>query len=501
MKNMPKIKLGIVAGSTDWMSEEIAIKQRKKLIENYRCKYDDTDIYECQVCITDNEVNLKRALKELNNENCNALCIYYANYGPESAGTLLAHEFLGPVMIMGAAEEEGEDLRISRKDSLSGIINAFYATKLKNENVYITTDPIGTIEECVDKIREFLAVSRTVIGLKNLKLISFGPRPASYLAASAINYPLYDMGVDISEYSEMELYDSYLKHSEDVRINTIAKNMLEELGIESDNNSIIKMAQYELTMKDWIRAHKGNRNFVALSSTCWPAFPVNYGFSPCYVHSRLTSEGMPVACEVDEYGAISEYVGQCLSEETVTLLNINNSIPKDFYERNIKDKAFNGKKYELDDLFLGYHCGVTCSSRIKSVRFEKHFVNNQLIGSEKSDGTIHGDIVSGPVTLLRIQSDKRGKLMAYVAQGQVLPVDVDTYGGKGIIAVPQMRRFIKNVIIEKGYPNHVAVLFGHYGELAINTLKYMGIDCLDYNHPKEIPYNGENYYSQNIEWF
>lgn len=501
MKNIPKVRLGIVVGSTDWMSDEIAIKQRKKLIESYRCQYDDSEIYECQVCITDNEVNLKRALKELNNESCNALCIYYANYGPESAGTLLAQEFLGPVMILGAAEEDGETLGISRKDSLSGIINAFYAAKLKNTNVYIPTDPIGTIEECVDKIREFLAVSRTAIGLKELKMISFGPRPASYLAASAINYPLYEMGVDISEYSEMELYDSYLKHSDDVRINKIEKEMLEELCIKSENNSIRRMAQYELTVRDWIRTHKGNRHYVAISSTCWPAFPINYGFSPCYVHSRLTGEGIPVACEVDEYGALSEFVGQCLSEETVTLLNINNSIPKGLYEREIKGRSFNGKQYELNDLFLGYHCGVTCSSRMKSVKLEKHFVNNQLIGPEKADGTIHGNIISGTVTLLRIQSDKSGKLMAYTAQGQVLPVEMDTYGGKGIIAVPQMRRFIKNVIIEKGYPNHVAVLFGHYGELAINTLKYMGIDCLDYNHPKEIPYNGENYYSQNIEWF
>ena len=43
MKNIPKVRLGIVVGSTDWMSDEIAIRQRKKLIESYRCQYDDSE--------------------------------------------------------------------------------------------------------------------------------------------------------------------------------------------------------------------------------------------------------------------------------------------------------------------------------------------------------------------------------------------------------------------------------------------------------------------------
>ena len=82
--------------------------------------------------------------------------------------------------------------------------------------------------------------------------------------------------------------------------------MAEELGEKGNKYpaSLPKFAQYEVTIEDWIRGHKGNRKYVTMTSTCWPAFPLNFGFVPCYVNSRLTGKGTPVACEVDVYGAV-----------------------------------------------------------------------------------------------------------------------------------------------------------------------------------------------------
>lgn len=81
-----------------------------------------------------------------------------------------------------------------------------------------------------------------------------------------------------------------------------------------------RMAQFELTLLDWAEAHKGSRQYVAFANKCWPAFPGQFGFEPCYVNSRLAARGIPVACEVDIYGALSEYIGMCISGDTVTLL-------------------------------------------------------------------------------------------------------------------------------------------------------------------------------------
>ena len=74
-----------------------------------------------------------------------------------------------------------------------------------------------------------------------------------------------------------------------------------------------KLAQYELTLKDWVEDHKGYRKYVAIAGKCWPAFQTQFGFVPCYVNSRLTGQGIPVSCEVDIYGALSEFIGTVVS--------------------------------------------------------------------------------------------------------------------------------------------------------------------------------------------
>lgn len=503
MNNLPEVKLGIVVGSTDWMPADMAVETRKKLVELYKSTYCEDEIHECPICITDNEVNIKRALRDLDKAGCNAVCIYFANYGPESAGTLLANEYDGPIMMCAAAEEgEGPYWR-ERKDALSGFLNACYALNLRNTKAYIPDKPVGTIAECAEMIHDFISIARTLIAIKNLKIISFGPRPSSYLAAYAPNHLLYELEVEIAEYSELELLDSFNKHEGDQRISGVVADMERELG-ESGNKKpeiLPQLAQYEITVNDWVRNHKGNKKYVALTSTCWPAFPVNFGFVPCYVNSRITGKGIPVACEVDVYGAISEYIGQSVSDDVTAILNINNNIPKELYDSKIQGKTFQGKEYALSDLFLGYHCGVTCSGKLQSCSLEPHFVNNQLIGEAQSQGTLQGQIQSGEITIFRLQGSIDGKLRSYIAQGQILPVHMDTYGGMGVIAIPEMERFYRNVIIDKHFPNHTTVIFGHHGKKLVNIIKQLGITDIYYNHPLNIPYEKENAFNLFPEWY
>lgn len=498
---MPDVKIGIIVGSTDWLPSEIAVENRQNLVEAYKTAYGGESIYECSIVITDNEVNIKRAMREINKAECTAVCMYFANYGPESAGTLFAQEFDGPVMFIGAAEEGAEPYIRDRKDALSGFINACYALRLRNTNIYLPPHPVGTVTQCVEMIHDFIPIARALQGIRNLKLIQFGPRPSSYLAASAPNHLLYDIGIEVSEYSEMEMFDSYKRHEGDKRIEKTVENMEAELGENKFPEMLPKFAQYELTVDDWIRNHKGSRKYVTLTSTCWPAFPISFGFVPCYVNSRITAKGYPVSCEVDAYGAISEYIGQCVSNDVVTILNINNNIAPEFYEEKVEGQEFNGKKYGIGDLFLGYHCGVTPSCKLYSNKLEYHFVNHQLIGKEQSKGTIQGSVTPGPVTLFRIQGMRDNTLRAYVAQGQILPVAMNTYGGQGVIAIPEMERFIRNVVLEKQYPNHCAVIFGHHAEKLVSVLKCLGITEIDYNHPRSIPYEAENVFSLIPEWY
>ena len=87
------------------------------------------------------------------------------------------------------------------------MLNASYNLKLRNIKAYIPEYPVGTAEECADMIHEFLPIARTVKALSELKIISFGPRPLNFLACNAPIKPLYDLGIEIEENSEVLLIE------------------------------------------------------------------------------------------------------------------------------------------------------------------------------------------------------------------------------------------------------------------------------------------------------
>ncbi|MDO5135585.1 MAG: L-fucose/L-arabinose isomerase family protein [Eubacteriales bacterium] len=491
MDNMPKVKLGIVAVSRDCFPESLSVNRRKALVEAYAKKYDASEIYECPICIVESEIHMVQALEDIKAAGCNALCVYLGNFGPEIAETLLAKHFEGPKMFIAAAEESGDDLVQGRGDAYCGMLNASYNLKLRNIKAYIPEYPVGNAEECADMIHEFLPIARAVEGLSNLKIISFGPRPLNFLACNAPIKQLYNLGVEIEENSELDLFEAFNKHAGDERIPALVEEMAKELGDGNQKPEILpKLAQYELTLKDWVEAHRGYRKYVTLTSKCWPAFQTQFGFVPCYVNGRLAAQGIPVSCEVDIYGTLSEFIGTVVSGDTVTLLDINNSVPNDMYDSDIKGKY----DYTQKDTFMGFHCGNTASGKLTSCAMKYQMIMARSLPEEVTQGTLEGDIVPGDITFFRIQSTADNILRAYIAQGEVLPVATRSFGSIGVFAIPEMGRFYRHVLIEKNYPHHGAVAFGHFGKELFEVFKYIGVPVeeIGYNQPAGVRYPTEN---------
>ena len=492
MSNMPKMKIGIVAVSRDCFPESLSVNRRKALVEAYAKKYDAADIYECPICIVESEIHMVQALEDIKKAGCNALCVYLGSFGPEISETLLAKHFEGPKMFVAAAEESGNSLMDGRGDAYCGMLNASYNLKLRNVKAYIPEYPVGTAEDCADMIHEFVPIARAVYALNNLKIISFGPRPLNFLACNAPIKPLYNLGVEIEENSELDLFEAFNKHEGDARIPDVVKEMEAELGAGNKKPEILaKLAQYELTLLDWVEDHKGYREFVAIAGKCWPAFQTQFGFVPCYVNSRLTAKGIPVSCEVDIYGALSEFIGTVVSEDTVTLLDINNSVPQDLYDEDIKGKYAN---YTLKDTFMGFHCGNTAASKLSFCEMKYQKIMARSLPIEVTNGTLEGDIVPGDITFFRLQSTADANLRAYIAHGEVLPVATRSFGAIGIFAIPEMGRFYRHVLIEKNFPHHGAVAFGHFGKALYEVFKYIGVDVdeIGYNQPAGVRYPTEN---------
>lgn len=204
----------------------------------------------------------------------------------------------------------------------------------------------------------------------------------------------------------------------------------------------------------------------------------------------MAAQGIPVSCEVDIYGALSEFIGTVVSQDAVTLLDINNSVPADMYAAEIGGTF----DYTHKDTFMAFHCGNTASGKLASCEMKYQKIMARTLPEEVTQGTLEGDIAPGDITFFRLQSTADNVLRGYIAQGEILPVATRSFGSIGVFAIPEMGRFYRHVLIEGNYPHHGAVAFGNYGKALYEVYKYIGVPVeeIGYNQPKGVRYPTEN---------
>lgn len=488
-KNYASIKIGLVMSSRNNFSEKLA-KTAADNLEKLMAE-ENIDFFSCPL-MAEKESDISEILNTLKENSCNALVIVLGNFGAEIPETILAEKFAGPIMFAGITEDGNDRMYDSRRDTYCGMLNCSYNLGIRGVNAYMPRRPIGTYEETLENIKHFIVFSRVIVSLKQLKIISFGPRPNDFVACNAPIKGLYDLGVEIQENSELDLFLAFQEHNNDPRIADIVAEMRREVGDDKYLNTFASMAQYQLTLSDWALKNKGNREYIVFANKCWPAFQQVFGFLPCYVHGRLGSKGIMVGCETDIYGALSEYIGLCVSEKPAALMDINNAIPKDLYEKILSA----GYPYLHDEIFMGFHCGNTSSCLLESptlkYKLDRKNPYAPETGRELTRGTLEGRLIPGPATIFRLHAAPNGDLQAYIANSEILPVEVNTYGNYGLFAVKEMERFYRYVLLAKRFPHHAAVAFGDYAEELFDILGYLGISYIGCNQPASIPYANEN---------
>ncbi len=483
------VKKGIVAVSRSCFPKSLSQKRREEVVAE--CKNLGVDIYSCQVTV-ENENDAMEALRDLKANGVNALVVFLGNFGPETPETLMAQKFDGPVMFCAAAEETKEDLYDGRGDAYCGMLNASYNLNLRNMKVYIPEEPVLDAKGNAKSIADFEPIAKVMIGLSSLKIISFGPRPQDFLACNAPIKPLYDIGVEIQENSELDLFVAFNEHKDDPRIPAIVEEMKKDFNCPAYPDAFESLAQYEITLLDWAEQNKGACEHVIFANKCWPSFQTAFKIVPCYVNGRLAAKGIPVSCEVDIYGVLTEYILYLVTGKAPALLDINNTVPKDLYE-SYKNEA---KGYKANEMFMGFHCGNGSTCLLKSAKMGYQRIMKRDLEPEGEPfitrGTAEGDLITSPVTLFRLQGTADCRLTSYIAQGETLDIPSHSFGTIGVIAIPEMPRFYRHVLVEKNYPHHSGVGFEHCGKTLFEIVKLLGVEDISYNQPASLPYKTEN---------
>ncbi len=493
MKNCPEVKLGIVAVSRDCFPISLSKKRLDALVG--AAKAQGVELIPAKTII-ENETDALKAGKELYEKGANAAVVYLGNFGPEGPTSVFIRRFHGPVMACAAAEESGDDLINGRGDAFCGLLNLSYNIDMRGLNVHIPEIPVGLPEGLVKEIAHFSKVAKVYIGVKNLKVISYGPRPQDFFACNAPIKPLFDLGVEVMENSELDLLQLYEAAKDNSDVDNIAKEMEAELGEGNTYPDMIKqLATFESALRKSVTDNLGAKQFAVMANKCWPAFESSFGFVPCYINSRMATSGIPVACEVDIYGAVSEYMAQLASDHPATILDINNTVPPDMAQSS------DLKGFKPDDLFMGFHCGNTPSCCLcDNCSIQYQLIMNRLMedGNDPviTRGTLEGALKPGAMTMFRLQSSAGCELKSYVANGEVLPIDPRSFGAIGVIAVCGLRRFYRHVLVGGHYPHHSAIAFKHSGAVLFDAVKLLTGKTPSVPLPAGTMYPLENPFSQ-----
>ena len=182
LTNIPNVKLGIIAVSRDCFIISLSERRRAAVVE--ACGKLGLDVYECKTTV-ENELDMLKAVEDVKAAGCNALAVFLGNFGPETPETLIAKYFDGPVMYAAAAEETGDDLIDGRGDAYCGMLNCSYNLGMRHLKAWIPDYPVGTAGDIAKMMAEFVPIARTLIGLSQLKIITFGPRPQDFFACNA----------------------------------------------------------------------------------------------------------------------------------------------------------------------------------------------------------------------------------------------------------------------------------------------------------------------------
>ncbi len=489
MRNTPKVKMGLVGVSRDCFPIELTRSRMKQVVAE--CRKLGLPILPCTTII-ENETHAMAAAAELRDKGANAVAIYLGNFGPEGPLTIFAREFGQPFMLCAAAEESRSSLVDGRGDAYCGMLNASINCGLRKLRPYIPPVPTSLPPQTAAAIAHFVDVARVLLGLRGLKTFSFGPRPQDFYACNAPIKPLYDLGIEVMENSELDMYLLYQSVAgEERQIKAIARDMAAELGTGNRYpEKLHQLAQFELALTTFFEQNLGSREFGVFANKCWPAFEKAFGFVPCYVNSRLATRGIPVACEVDIYGAVSEYMAQLASLMPATLLDVNNTVPDDIEIPDLRGA-------QREDLFMGFHCGNTPSCCLcEGCGMKYQLIMHRLMEPDQTPnitcGTLEGRIRPGPVTVFRLQGTADCRLQSYVADGHVLDAEPNSFGGIGIFGIPNFARFYRHVLIEKQFPHHTAVAFRHSGRVLFDAVRMLGIEDVWAPRPAGSLYPSEN---------
>jgi L-fucose isomerase-like protein len=463
----PDVKIAIVSASRNCFPRELSEKRTERLLSECKKLGISLFIPEGEYRIIESKESVLESARQIQTAGCDATVLYLGNFSPEIEDAYFVKQFGGPVAVIAAAEETASTLASERGDALCGLLSAILAMKRRNlmKRIYIPQDPVINAISGAQAIERFVRIIKVVKGMRNATIGLFGPRPRDFETCNYNISSIASLGVEVEEHGFFELANSVKRILEEEDLSKTIASMKEDIDSIPSNDFARRLAAYE----NAVLSFRDDLKLSGMTTQCWTEQESVLMHVPCFINARMAARGFPIACENDAYSLTAELLGQYASDQSVTILDVNHSIPKDLHP-SLSD-------YSLQDLVGLFHCGNTDPKRLIKPSMKFQVIMKRLMEPEGEPditrGTIEGQIAASPITVLQVHG-MGDTIRAYIAEGEFLDLDPKTFGCTGTAYIPGFRRFYRHVLLGR-FHHHAAIAFNHCGSILYDALKLLGV--------------------------
>lgn len=401
-----------------------------------------------------------------NRDRIDGIIVTLPNFGEERAiaDTLRLADLNVPVLIQATPDDPRKMTIASRRDSFCGKMSA--CNNLRQYGIPYSITTLHTeapdSPEFAGDLRWFAAVCRIVKGFRNLRIGAIGARPAAFntvrysekiLEAQGISIETLDLSEVLGRIDRMKDNDDHAQ----AKLSAINK-YVDASAVPAA--ALLKMAKLGAVVDQWMAATE-----VTISAVqCWTSMEENLGVVPCTVMSMMSNELLSSACEVDICGVLGMHALQLASGSPSALLDWNNNYGSD------PDKA------------VCFHCSNLPKHFFRSVKMDYQEIIAGTVGKENTFGTCVGLIKPEPMSFARFSTDDTsGTMRGYVGQGRFTDDALNTFGGAGVVEIPNLQHLL-HYICEEGFEHHVAANLSTVAAAVYEAMtRYLGWDMYWHN--------------------
>ncbi len=443
---MRKTTFGVIVGNRGFFPDTLAKQGRKDVLNVLKengyntvalsmtdSKYGSVETYaDAKKCA---ELFAKKG------DKIDGIIISLPNFGDEKgAAEAVKRSGLNvPILVQAEPDEVAKMKMGQRRDSFCGKISV--CDNLRQAGLPYTLTESHTVKITSagfkQELDDFASVCRIIKGLKNVRFGAVGARTGAFntvrfsekiLELAGISIETIDLSEVLGRVSRLaEGNRAVMRKLDSIKKYTSTKSIPAE--------SLLKMAKFGYVIDGWVKENGLNGTAIQ----CWTSLEEFFGIVPCTLMSMMSESLLPSACEVDIMGLVAMYILQLASGTPSALLDWNNNYAG-----------------EPDKCVL-FHCSNLPKSFFKSAKMDYQEIIAGSVGKDNTYGTMVGRIAAGKGTFCRTSTDDTaGIISAYVGEGEFTNDKLDTFGGYGVMRIPNLQLLLQYVC-KMGFEHHVAM--------------------------------------------